>query len=141
LVSHKDTPTSTLLKHSQRVLLLGHQVSSVNTITITLAPDSTMELHQKRVGVSTSPAQRCRRRSTPSRMVEDIAGEPPRPQGWPPHRECKLDQLSSTAHKAHNLAITLKLELSYYSHLQGCAKLKNLITKHLGWLGDVFQCV
>ena len=42
--SHKGTPTSTLLKHSQRVLLLGHQVSSVNTITVTLASGSTKEL-------------------------------------------------------------------------------------------------
>ena len=28
------------------------------------------------------------------------------------HTEYKLEQLSSTAHKAHNLAFTLKLELS-----------------------------
>ena len=46
-VSHKGTPTSTLLKHSQRVLFLGHQVFSVNTITVTLASSSTKELHQK----------------------------------------------------------------------------------------------
>ena len=48
---------------------------------------------------------------------------------------------SQAQHKAHNLAITLKLELSYHSHLQGCAKLKNLITKHLGWLGEFSGCV
>ena len=28
------------------------------------------------------------------------------------HTEYKLEQLSSTAHKAHNLALTLKLELA-----------------------------
>src|SRR6185436_10724732 len=33
------------------------------------------------MGVSTSPAQRCRRRSTPSRRVDDVAGEPSKLQG------------------------------------------------------------
>ena len=40
-VCHKGTPTSTLLKHSLRVSLPGNQVSSVNTITVTLIPIST----------------------------------------------------------------------------------------------------
>ena len=43
-VSHKGTPTSTLLKYSRRVLLSSNQVSSVNTITVTLIPLSTKEL-------------------------------------------------------------------------------------------------
>ena len=37
-VCHKGAPTSTLLKHSRRVSLPGNQVSSVNTITVTLIP-------------------------------------------------------------------------------------------------------
>src|SRR6185503_12376623 len=46
-VSHKVTPTSTLLKHSLRVLLLGNQVSSVDNTTVTLIPISTKELLHK----------------------------------------------------------------------------------------------
>ena len=44
-----------LLKHSQRVLLLGNQVSSVNTITVTLALGSTKELHQEGWGSPRPP--------------------------------------------------------------------------------------
>ena len=40
-IATKAPPTSTLLKHSRRVSLPGNQVSSVNTITITLIPLST----------------------------------------------------------------------------------------------------
>ena len=47
-VSHKDTPTSTLLKHSLRVSLLGNQVSSADSTTVTLIPDSTKEFLHKR---------------------------------------------------------------------------------------------
>ena len=86
-VSHKGTPTSTLLKHSQRVLLLGNQVSSKDTkSTVTLIPGSTKELlHQGRG--STRPSYKaCWRCSTPSRRVVDVAGESPRLQGWPAHR-------------------------------------------------------
>ena len=35
---HKGAPTSMLLKHSRRVSLPGNQVSSVNTITVSLIP-------------------------------------------------------------------------------------------------------
>ena len=44
-IATKAPPTSTLLKHSQRVLFPGNQVSSVNTITVTLIPFSTKELY------------------------------------------------------------------------------------------------
>ena len=37
-IAKKAPPTSTLFKHSRRVSLPGNQVSSVNTITITLIP-------------------------------------------------------------------------------------------------------
>ena len=47
---HKGAPTSMLMKHSRRVSLPGNQVSSVNTITVTLIPLSTKELHQERWG-------------------------------------------------------------------------------------------
>ena len=43
-ISHKGTPTSTLSKHSLRVLLLGNQVFSADSTTITLIPISTKEL-------------------------------------------------------------------------------------------------
>ena len=62
------------------------------------------------MGVSTSPAQSRPRRSTPSQKIEDIAGESPRLQGAGTPRYM-LEQLSSTTHKARNLALTLKLEL------------------------------
>ena len=55
------------------------------------------------------------------------------------HIEYKLEQLSSTAHKAHNISLTLKppITLTY----KVCAKPKNLITKYLGWLGGLLQSV
>ena len=37
-IATKAPPTSTLLKHSRRVSLPSNQVSSVNTITVTLIP-------------------------------------------------------------------------------------------------------
>ena len=37
-IATKGAPTSTLLKHSQRVSLPDNQVSSVNTITVALIP-------------------------------------------------------------------------------------------------------
>ena len=45
--SHKGTPTSMLLKHSLRVSLLGNQVSSADSTTVTLIPISTKELLHK----------------------------------------------------------------------------------------------
>ena len=71
-VSHKGTPISTLLKHSLRVSLLGNQVSSADSTTITLIPGSTKELLHKGWGSPRPPTQRCRRRSTPSRRVDDV---------------------------------------------------------------------
>ena len=100
-----------LLKHLQRVLLLGHQVSSVNTITVTLAPDSTKELHHEGWGlhvpphkdVVAAPHQAGGSKTLPASHQDTKDGQ---------HTEYKLEQLSSTAHKAHNLTLTLKLELS-----------------------------
>ena len=86
LVSHEGTPTSTLSKHSQKVLFHGNQVSSMNTITVTLIPLSTKELHQEGWRSPCPPHKECRRRSTPRQRVVDVAGEPPRLQGWPTHR-------------------------------------------------------
>ena len=54
-VSHKGTPTSTLLKHSLRVSLLGNQVSSADSTTVTLIPGSTKELLHKGWGSTRPP--------------------------------------------------------------------------------------
>ena len=55
LVSHKGTPKSMLSKHSRRVSLHSNQLSSVNTITVTLIPFSTKELHQEGWGYPCPP--------------------------------------------------------------------------------------
>src|SRR6185503_20575021 len=54
-VSHKGTPTSTLLKHSLRVLLLGNQISSADSTMVTLIPISTKELLHKGWGSPRPP--------------------------------------------------------------------------------------
>ena len=54
-IATKTVPTSTLLKHSRRVSLPSNQVSSMNTITVTLAPGSTKELHQEGWGSPRPP--------------------------------------------------------------------------------------
>ena len=51
----KDAPTSTLLKHSLRVSLLGNQVSSADSTTVTLIPGSTKELLHKGWGSPRRP--------------------------------------------------------------------------------------
>ena len=47
----KAPPTSTLLKHSLKVSLLGNQVSSADSTTVTLIPDSTKEFLHKGWGL------------------------------------------------------------------------------------------
>ena len=121
--SHKGTPTSMLLKHSLRVLLLGHQVSSVNTITITLAPGSTKELLHKGWGSPRPPHKSCRRRSTPSRRVDDVPVSHQYSK-VPAHRNLLLVHSRTRAqrHKAllvHSLRAHLALTLSnVYSGLK-----------------------
>ena len=110
-VSHKGTPTSILLKHSQRVLLLGHQVSSVNTITVTLAPGSTKEFlhegwgstHPPHKDVDAAPHQAGGSLTLPASHQDSKDDR---------HTKHKLEQHSSTAHKTHNLALTLKIKLA-----------------------------
>ena len=53
--SHKGTPISMLLKHSLRVSLLGNQVSSADSTTVTLILISTKELHHKGWGSPRPP--------------------------------------------------------------------------------------
>ena len=55
--------------------------------------------------------------------------------------EYKLEQLSSIAHKYTTLLS--HSNMSYPSTLtyKNVLNLKDLITKHLGWLGGVLQCV
>ena len=82
----------------------------MNTITVTLAPGSTKELHQEGWGsprpplkdVIAAPHQAGGSMTLPASHQDSKDGR---------HTEYKLEQLSSTAHKAHNLALTLKLEL------------------------------
>ena len=107
-VSHKGTPTSILLKHSQRVSLPGNQVSSVNTITVTLIPIFTKGDCPQRRGlrpphnvVDAAPHQAggsltCRRATNAPRR--------------PAHRNTSVVH-SRTSHKAQHLALTLSKEL------------------------------
>src|SRR6185437_12407939 len=52
---HKGAPTSMLLKHSQRGSLPGNQVSSVNTIAVTLIPIFTKGDCSRRRGLRPPP--------------------------------------------------------------------------------------
>ena len=79
--------------------------------TVTLIPISTKELHQEGWGsprpphkdVIAAPHQAGGSMTLPASHQDSKDGR---------HTEYKLEQLSSTAHKAHNLTLTLKLELS-----------------------------
>jgi len=111
---HKDAPTSTLLKHSRRVLLPGNQVSSVNTITVTLIPIFTKRDCPQRRGLR--PRTKL---STPLHTKPEgrrLAGEPPKLQGWPAHQDTSLVHSRTIAqgskpclitHSRANLALTL----------------------------------
>ena len=101
-------PTSTLLKHSRRVSLPGNQVSSLNTITVTLIPIFTKGDCSRRRGlrpphnvVDAAPHQAggswtCRRATNAPRR--------------PAQRNTRLVH-SKTSHKAQHLALTLSKEL------------------------------
>ena len=108
-IATKASPTSMLLKHSQGVSLPGNQVSSVNTITVTLIPLSTKEFAHKGEGVSTSLVQGCRCRSTPSRRVDDVPASHQMLQGAGAPKYLLVH--SRTSHKAQHLALTLSKEL------------------------------
>ena len=83
----------------------------MNTITVTLIPFFTKELVHEGWGsprplykaINAAPHQ------AGGLMTCQQATKTPRMAGAPRY---KLEQLSSTAHKAHNLALTLKLELA-----------------------------
>jgi len=140
-VSHKGTPTSTLLKHSQRVLLLGNQVSPEDTKpTVTLIPGSTKELlHQER-GSPRPPHKACRRRSTPSWRVEDVPAS---------HQDSKDGRLTEiyfgslenqlTRHTTL-LSHSLRSYPSTNTH-KGVLNLRMWSLKLFCWLGDVLECV
>ena len=107
----KNAHMSTLLKHSLRVSLLENQVSSVNTITITLILGSTKELLHKGWGSPRPLHKECRRRSTPSRRVIDVPAshQDSKVAGSP---RSSLLAHSRTSHKVQHLATTLTHELS-----------------------------
>ena len=85
------------------------------------------------MGVSTSPAQSCRRRSTPNRRVDDVAGEPQSSKG-PALQDILLVQQGTTAqgHKAL-LSHSLK-ELTFTQHSQSVLRTKDMNTKLLDGL-------
>ena len=107
-IATKAPPTSTLLKHSRRVSLSGNQVSSVNTITVTLIPIFTKGDCPRRRGlrpphnvVDAAPHQAggsltCRRATNAPRR--------------PAHRNTSAVH-SRTSHKDLNLACSLNQEL------------------------------
>ena len=107
----KATPTSTLLKHSLRVLLLGNQVSPVNSITVTLIPISTKELLHKGWGSPRPPHKDRPRRSTKSRRVVDVAGEPQSSKG-PALQDIFFGSQENHNTNAQNLACSLSKELT-----------------------------
>ena len=78
---------------------------------VTLAPLSIKELLHKGWGSPRPPHKDHRRRSTPSQRVEDVPAshQDSKENGAPRY---KLGQLSSTAHKAQYLVLTLNLELA-----------------------------
>ena len=90
-------------------IVSGNQVSSVNTITVTLIPLPTKKRAHKGEGVSTSPVQGCCRRSTPSWRVDDVPASHQMLQGAGAPKYL-LDH-SRTSHKAQHLAFTLSKEL------------------------------
>ena len=102
-IATKAVPTSTLLKHSRRVSLSGNQVSSVNTITVILIPLSTKGSLPTKEG-SPSPAQSCRRRSTPSRRVVDLPASHQCSKG-PAHRDTMVGSLKNRSTRISTLLI------------------------------------
>ena len=106
-VSHKDTPTFTLLKHSQRVLLLGNQVSSKDTkSTITLISGSTKELLHQGRGSPRPPAQSL---STPFHTKPEgrwRCRRVTRLQGWPAHRVQVMVHSRTTAQGTQSCLLT-----------------------------------
>ena len=82
------------------------------------------------MGVSTSPAHGCRRRSTPSRRVDDVAGEPPSSKG-PAHQDIFLLQQRTTAQRLKALlSHSLRANLAQNT-LKNVLRAKDMITKLL----------
>ena len=133
-VSHKGTPTSMLLKHSQRVLVLGNQVFPGDTES-PRSPWSRFPLRSftKKVGVSTPPAQRYRHCSTPSRRVVDVANEPTWLQGVDTPSS-SFGSLKNHSTRVQSLALLLSKELTFHNTLKYVLRTKDIITKLLNGL-------
>ena len=110
----KAPPTSTLLKHSRRVSFPGNQVSSVNTITVTLIPIFTKRDCPRRRGLRPRTKLSMPFHTKPE--GRRLAGEPPKLQGWPAHQDIRMVHSRTTAqeskpclitHSRANLALTL----------------------------------
>ena len=92
------------------------------------------------MGVSPSPAQRCRCRSTPSRRVDDVAGELQSSKG-PAHQALLVGSTKNHNTKAQSLALTQsRANLALYT-LEASAKPKDMINEHLDRLGEFSGCV
>jgi len=131
LVSHKGTPTATLLKHSQRVLFPGNQLSSVDTTKVTLILIFTKELPIKDGG----PHVPRTKLSTPLHTKPDgrwRVGKPPRLQGWPAHRDTKVIHSRTSSQGITPRPHTLSRANPSTNTHKACAKPKNLINLHLG---------
>src|SRR6185436_14615773 len=93
-----------LLKHSQRVSLPGNQVSSVNTITVTLIPIFTKRDCPRMRGLH--PRTKL---STPLHTKPEgrrLAGKPPKLQRWPAHQDTILVHFRTTAQGSKPCLIT-----------------------------------
>ena len=85
------------------------------------------------MGVSTSPAQGCRRRSTPSRRVDDVAGEPHSSKGRA-HQDIFLVQQRTTTQRLKALlSHSLRANLAQNT-LENVLRAKDMITKLLDGL-------
>ena len=92
------------------------------------------------MGVSTSPAHGHPRRSTPSRRVVDVTGEPQSSKG-PALQDIFFGSQENHSTKAQSLALThSRANLALYT-LEASAKPKDMINEHLGRLGDFLGCV
>ena len=108
------------MKHSRRVSLPGNQVSSVNTITVTLIPIFTKRDCPRRRGLRSRTKLSTSLHTKPE--GRRLAGEPSKLQGWPAHQDTILVHSRTTAqgskpclitHSRANLTLTLtKLVLS-----------------------------
>ena len=137
MVSHKGTPTSTLLKHSLRVLLLGNKVPSADSTMVTLILISTKELLHKGWGSPRPPHK------VVHAAPHQVGGSLTLPASHQcskgaAHRDTMLVHSRTTAQGTTHCSLShLRANLA---HSQNCAKDKRFDHYALGWLGGVLGC-